>query len=140
VRKTRNGPCWLLRLEPGEEIVTALCGFLRRQKVKSGFLTGIGAARDVVLGHFAASTREYRKRTFRGEFEIAALVGNTAWDGKEPICHIHAVIAGPDFRAQAGHLFAGTVTVTCEIALATGTSRVRRVVDAASGLRLLDLP
>jgi len=140
VKAVRNGPYWQLRLMPGEEIMATLVGFVRRQRIKSGFLTGIGAAEDIMLGCFDPKTRAYHKRVFRGDHEVAALVGNVAWVGKDPVCHIHAVISTPRLVTFAGHLFSGTVTVTLEVALVPGTRRLGRKPDPLSGLNLLELP
>ena len=140
MRYIKNGPYYQLKLEPGDEIVSTLVAFLRRHRIKSAFLTAIGAAESVVLGCFDPKTKSYHKRTFHGDHEVAALVGNTGWDGPDPICHIHAVISTPKLVTFAGHLFSGVVTVTCEVALLPGAKRLRRKVEPFCGLKLLDLP
>jgi len=140
MKAVRNGAYWQLRLMPGEEIVATLVSFVRSRRIKSGFLTGIGAAEDITLGCFDPKTRTYHKRTFKGDHEVAAVVGNVAWVGKDPVCHIHAVISTPRLATFAGHLFSGTVTVTLEVALVPGTRRLARKPDPLSGLNLLTLP
>ena len=140
MKAVRNGPYWQLRLMPGEEIMATLAAFVRRRRIKSGFLTAIGAAEDITLGCFDPSTRAYHKRTFIGDHEVAALVGNVAWVGKNPVCHVHAVISTPRLATFVGHLFSGTVTVTLEIALVPGTRRLARKPGALTGLNLLALP
>lgn len=139
MKAVKNGSYWLLKLEPGEEVITTLTQFLRQNRVRSGLVTGIGAAKNIVLGWFDPTGRTYRQRRFRGDYELAALVGNTAWAGPDPVAHIHAVIAGPKLTCYAGHLFAAEVTVTAELTLVTGTKRIYRALDPRSGLKLLDL-
>ena len=136
----KNGPYWQLRLMPGEEIQATLAGFVRSRRIKSGFLTGIGAAEKITLGCFDPKSRAYHKRLFRGDHEVAALVGNVAWVKTDPVCNIHAVISTPRMVTHAGHLFSGTVTVTLEVALVPGTRRLARKPDPLSGLNLLSLP
>jgi len=136
----RNGTYYQLRLTPGEEIVESLVAFVGSRRIKCGFLTGLGAAEDIILGCFEPKTGTYRKRTFRGDHEVAVLVGNVAWDRKDPLCHLHAVISTPRFSAFAGHLFSGRVTVTLEAAILPGTRRLQRRLDPRSGLKLLHLP
>jgi predicted DNA-binding protein with PD1-like motif len=140
MRAVRNGAYWQLRLMPGEEIIATLAEFVRSRRIKSGFLTAIGAAEDITLGCFDPKKRVYHKRTFRGDCEVAALVGNVAWDGRNPLCHIHAVISTPRLTTFAGHLFSGKVTVTLEVALVPGARRLTRRPDPFSGLKLLHLP
>jgi predicted DNA-binding protein with PD1-like motif len=140
MKAVRNGWYYQLRLMPGEEIVESLVGFVRRRRIKSGVLTAIGAAEDITLGCFDPKTRAYHKRAFKGDHEVAAMVGNVAWVGKNPVCHLHAVISAPRLATFAGHLFCGTVTVTLEVALVPGTRRLTRKLDPLSGLNLLALP
>jgi predicted DNA-binding protein with PD1-like motif len=140
MRAVSNGTYYQLRLMPGEEIVETLAGFVRSRRIKSGFLTGIGAAENIVLGCYDPKTKTYHKRTFKGDNEVAAVVGNVGWLKKDPACHIHAVISRPNLATFAGHLFSGTVTVTLEVALVPGTRRLAREPDPLSGLNLLTLP
>ena len=140
MKAVRNGSYWQLRLMPGEEIVETLAGFVRSRRIRSGFLTGIGAAENITLGCFDPRTKTYHKRTFKGDNEVAAVVGNVGWLKKDPACHIHAVISRPNLTTYAGHLFSGTVTVTLEVALVPGTRRLLRQPDPLSGLNLLALP
>ena len=139
MKAVRNGSYWQLRLMSGEEIVEIISGFVRKQRIKSGFLTGIGAAEDITLGCFDPKTKTYHKRMFKGDNEVAAVVGNVGWLKKAPACHIHAVISRPNLTTFAGHLFSGTVTVTLEVALVPGTRRLARKPDPLFGLNLLAL-
>ena len=139
MKAVRNGSYWQLRLMPGEEIIETLGGFLGSRRIRSGFLTAIGAAENITLGCFDPKSRKYHKRVFKGDHEVAALVGNVGWLGRNPVCHIHAVISTPRLVTYAGHLFSGTVTVTLEVAMVPGTRRLVRSLDPLSGLNLLAL-
>ncbi|MEO0080927.1 MAG: PPC domain-containing DNA-binding protein [candidate division WOR-3 bacterium] len=135
----RNGAYWQLRLERGEDVPTEVAGFVLRHQIRSGLITGLGAADMVVLGHFSLRTKKYRKRKLAGEYEIAGILGNIAWDGKVPVCHMHAVVTGPDMKALGGHLFAARVAATCEISILPGARRLGRKLDQTTGLKLLAL-
>jgi len=135
----RNGGFYQLRLMRGEEVITTLTEFVRKHGIKSGFLLGIGAAEDVVLGLFEPKKKVYVKRSFKGDCEIANIVGNIAWEGKTPICHVHATVSTPKLTAYAGHLFQARVSVTCEVSIVPGTRRLSRAFEPEIGLRLLQL-
>ncbi|MEO0073370.1 MAG: PPC domain-containing DNA-binding protein [candidate division WOR-3 bacterium] len=135
----RNGGYYQLRLMRGEDVLEEITGFVKSRRLKSGVLIGLGAASDIELGYYDLHRRQYRKRRFRGEHEIAALVGNIAWDGREPICHIHAVISDRNCLASAGHLFGATVAATCEISLIPGRAKLIRCLEPDTGLKLLQL-
>lgn len=140
MRYAKVGTFYQLRLERGEDVPTEVVEFVRRNRIGSGSITGLGATDRAVLGHFSLKTRKYRRRTFSGEYEIAGITGNIAWDGKTPVCHMHAVISGPGMQAHAGHLFAARVAATCEIAILPFKRRLGRKPDPATGLKLLNLP
>ncbi len=118
---------YVLRLDSGEEIVAALKSFAARENVRAGAFSGIGAARDLELGYFVRPTKTYVRRAFPGEWEILALTGNFSDLEGEAFPHPHVVIGGEDFAAHGGHLFQGTVTVTCEIHLVTDPDAIRRL-------------
>jgi predicted DNA-binding protein with PD1-like motif len=134
------GSFFQLRLEPGEDVVSSVVAFVREHGIGSGLVTGLGAAEDVVLGYFDRKRREYVKRRFPGECEIASMTGNIAWAGAEPVCHLHAVVAAKGLTARAGHLFEARVAVTCELNILPGEGSLYRSEDPETGLNLLDLP
>ncbi len=123
-RRTRYG--YVLRLDPGDEIVSTLKAFAASENVRAGTISGIGAAGDVELGYFVRGSREYIRRSFAGEWEIVALTGNFSELEGEGFPHCHVTLGGEDFAAHGGHLFRGTVTVTCEIHVVTDPDPIRR--------------
>ena len=123
-QRTRAG--WVLRIDAGEEIVTTLRAFARAKGIRSGLISGLGAAEDIELGYFVRTSREYVTRRFEGEWEIGALTGNLSELEAEPLPHCHAVIGGRDFAAFTGHLFRGVVTATCEVQILTDPDVMRR--------------
>lgn len=135
----RNRYGYTLKLDTGEEIIGALTAFAIEQGVRAGMLSGLGAVGDPELGFFVRSTREYVTRTFTGEWEIGALTGNFSELDGRPFPHCHVVIGGQDFTAFTGHLFRGTVTVTCEVQLLTDPGVIRRVRRPDLGFNPLDL-
>ena len=135
----RNRYGYTLKLDTGEEIIGALTAFAIEQGVRAGMLSGLGAVGDPELGFFDRSTREYVTRTFTGEWEIGALTGNFSELDGRPFPHCHVVIGGQDFTAFTGHLFRGTVTVTCEVQLLTDPGVIRRVRRPDLGFNPLDL-
>ena len=135
--KTEFG--YIVRLEPGEEIISALSLFTETQGFGSATVQGIGAASGITLGYFDRANKVYVKKSLEGEYELLSLAGNVSYFERAPWVHIHAVIAGPDFVATGGHLFSATVTVTAELALSVSRARIERVEDPATGFRGLVL-
>jgi hypothetical protein len=135
----RAGGFFILRLVRGEDIPTEVAGFVRRLKVRSGIVSGIGAASDIELGYFHLHSRRYARKRIKAECEVASIAGNIAWAEHEPVCHLHAVVTDSRMRAWGGHLFAARVAATCEVCITPGRARLARVVDPETGLKLLHL-
>jgi len=132
VQKTPDG--WLVVLG-GEEVVSALTGFVKEQKLEGGQIRGIGGVADVVLGWYDLSAKVYRKRKFSGNYELVSLSGNIARVGKETFLHLHAAISGADLVLRGGHLFEARVAITGEFEVRP--PKVVRKHDAFTGLNLL---
>lgn len=130
---------YLLRLERGEEVMDSLLKFIKKFKIRGGFMVGLGACEDLKLGYFDAVKGEYRDKEFKGEFEVTNLTGNIAYLGKEPIVHAHITLSDEKFKAIAGHLWQGTVSGTMEILIMTFGIKIRREKDDETGLNLLKL-
>jgi predicted DNA-binding protein with PD1-like motif len=136
-QETRYG--YTVRIDSGEEIVSALTEFAETHAVRAGVISGLGSVGECTLGFFVRSTRTYVRRTFTGEHEIGVLTGNfSELDGK-PFPHCHVVIAGDDFVAHTGHLFHGIVTATCEVQVITDPGLLRRARRDDMGFNPLDL-
>lgn len=110
---------WVLRLDRGEEIVVSVAAFAAREGIRAAGVAGLGAVGETELGFFHPGTKSYDHQRFTGDHELGSLTGNVSELEGRPFPHLHAVIAGADFVAHAGHLFRGVVSVTCEIQLVT---------------------
>jgi hypothetical protein len=136
-QRTRYG--YAVKLEAGEEIVQSIATFAEKEGVRAGLILGLGAVGDPELGYFARATHTYARRRFEGEWEIGVLSGNLSELEGRPFPHCHVVIGGPDFTAYTGHLFQGTVTVTCEIQVVTDPGVLRRARREDLGWNPLEL-
>ena len=130
---------YVLRLDPGEEVVECLTRLVREEDVRLGVVSALGATNDVTIGIFDTERKEYRSCRFRGDHEISALVGNvTRMDG-EPYLHLHITIGNPQSgEVRAGHLSACVVSATMELFLRVWDGAVGRAFSRDAGLNLLE--
>lgn len=133
----RFGDRFMLRIDPGEELVDRIHEFARLTGVNLATVSGIGAADRVELMYWIAGERRYDLRVFEAEVELLSIAGNLTLKEDRPFAHLHAVIAGPDYRAYGGHLKAARVSVTCELVVEPIPGTVRRVLDGKTGLSLM---
>ncbi|KPL04631.1 MAG: hypothetical protein AMJ90_00250 [candidate division Zixibacteria bacterium SM23_73_2] len=136
-KKIPNG--YIVRLEAGEEVISSLSEFAKKEKILGGFLFGLGAIKDATLGYFDVKNREYIKKTFDDEYEISSLVGDIYYFEGKPDVHAHVTLSGRDFKVIGGHLFSATVTGTGEFFICVSSDMLQRKKDPQTGLNLLDL-
>lgn len=136
-RKVTGG--YLLRIERGEEVMASLLKFIKKYKIKSGFMVGLGACEKLELGYFDAVKGIYKNKKFPGEYEVTNLTGNIAYMEREPIAHVHITLSDDKFRAIAGHLWSAIVSGTAEIYIMTFKAAIKRAKDLQTGLNLLNL-
>ena len=128
----------LIVLQKGEEIFESLYKIIKELDIKFGWINGIGAASNIVLGAYPSTTKKYIKKDFQGEFELASIMGNITTKQNNPFIHIHATISDEECNAFAGHLFTATVSVTCEIILNISNKSIIRKECREVGLYLWD--
>ena len=128
----------LIVLQKGEELFESLYKIIKELDIKFGWINGIGAASNIVLGAYPSTTKKYIKKDFQGEFELASIMGNITTKQNNPFIHIHATISDEECNAFAGHLFTATVSVTCEIILNISNKSIIRKECREVGLYLWD--
>ena len=128
---------YVLRLDPGEEIVEQLTALVEREQVQLGSVSAIGAAGDVTVGIFNTREKQYYSRRYQGDYEISALVGNVSRKDGKPYLHLHITIGNPvTGEVHAGHLTACTISATLELFLQVWDGAVGRKFSGAVGLNL----
>ena len=134
-RKFSQG--YVLRLDPGEEIVASLTRLVEQEQVQLGSVTAIGAANDVTIGIFSTQEKRYHARRYQGDYEISALVGNVTRKEGEPYLHLHITIGNPvTGEVHAGHLTSATISATLELFLQVWDGQVGREFSDQVGLNL----
>lgn len=130
----------LIKLDKGEDVLTSIVTYVKKNNISAGFLTGIGAVAKANIGYFDRGKKEYSSNTFE-EVEVVSCVGNISInkDTKEPIAHIHISVADKEGNTFGGHLNKGCiVSVTIEIYLVETRPVVYRIRDEETGLHLLE--
>ena len=136
-RKFSQG--YVLRLDPGEEIVSSLTRLVEQEGVTLGTVSALGAANDVTIGIFNTGEKQYHSRRCQGDYEISALVGNVTRKDGEPYLHLHITIGSPvTGEVHAGHLTSAVISATLELFLQVWDGEVGRKFSDTVGLNLLE--
>ena len=130
---------YVLRLDPGEEIVESLTQLAALEDIQLGTVSALGAANDVTIGIFNTQEKKYYSQRYQGDFEISALVGNVTRQEGRPYLHLHITIGNPvTGEVHAGHLTAATISATLELFLQVWDGQVGRKFSDIVGLNLME--
>ena len=130
------GSTYMVRVDPGEDIVGSLKKLCEDEHIRLGRVEAIGATDHAVIGVYDLTKKEYCTEQI-GEFmEIVSLNGNiTAMDGKTYI-HLHATLADQKHVIHGGHVLEMRVGATCEMFVTVLDGEVTRQKDEGLGINL----
>ncbi len=119
---------YMMRLDPGDEIITSLRQFAADEEVAGGYLTGLGSTSNATMSWLDPETGEYVKRKFDEPMEVANLTGtiSVAADDGRPFIHLHAVLAPKELLSYAGHIHDARTGAVMEIIIFTFPDRIER--------------
>jgi predicted DNA-binding protein with PD1-like motif len=107
-----------LSFRKGDELMTGLVEFVRKNHLKDCYFTGYGALDSALLGWYDPPKRAYKKIVIDGESEIVSLTGNITFDANgKPNIHAHMSVAAPDGVVRGGHLIEAHISVVAQIYL-----------------------
>ena len=131
------GTTYVMRLDPGEEIVEKVLWLAAVEQIKLATVTGLGAVDNVTLGIFSPDTKQFKANMFRADFEIVSLTGNITTQRGRPYAHLHMAVSDLAGRCYGGHLNRAVVSATAEIVVQTIPGEVDRQPDPTIGLNLM---
>ena len=130
---------YVIRIDRGEEIMTALTDFCKKEKVTLGAVEALGAADHVQIGLYDVASRQYHKHTFDGPMEITSLLGSISSKDGEPYLHLHINLCREDMSVIGGHLNECRISATCEMFVRVLDGMVnRRLDESVTGLNLYE--
>lgn len=137
VKKTDDG--FVVRLERGEELISALAGLMEEHDIGSGSVTGLGAVDHARLGCYRVEQQDYVDKVVEGDLEVVGLTGTMSWYDGSPFPHVHLMLTDAAFGATGGHCFEARVSATLELVVRARKERIERRVEDGIGLHLMDL-
>lgn len=131
------GDTYIVRMDPGEEILTQLKVFAEQEGVKLASVTALGAVKDFTVGVFDTGAKVYKSNRFQGVYEIVSLVGTINTMNDAFYCHLHMCAANQEGHAFGGHLNEAVISATCELVVTCLPGRTDRVFSDEVGLNLI---
>ena len=127
---------YVLRMDPGEEIIASVRAFAEKESVKLASVQAIGAVGEFTVGAFDTGEKTYNSNDFRGTYEITSLLGTVNTMNGGFYSHLHMNAADETGRVVGGHLNRAVVSATCEMIVTLIPGRVDRAFSDAVGLNL----
>jgi hypothetical protein len=88
---------------------------------------------------FDESRKQFKAMSLHEQMEVLTLSGDiTVGVDGQPVVHTHLVLARSDGQAWGGHLIEATVSPTLELYVTTYPEPLRKRLDPATGLQLID--
>lgn len=130
------GNYYILRIDKGEEVVATLRNFCKKQDIKLGKVSGIGAISQVNVGLFDTENNKFLSKELKGTFEITSLIGTISTMDGNPYLHLHITIADKEFNVRGGHLNTAIISATGEIVVEKISGEADRKFSEEIGLNL----
>ena len=125
-----------ITLNRGDKINESLQNVAVKENLESGWIQGIGAMEDILVGYYDYPTRTYLEKSFDDEYELTGLTGNiTLKDGIQFI-HSHVTFSDKSFQVFGGHLFDATITAAGEFVIFPADLSIHRKFNDKIGLAL----
>ena len=153
MRYMKLGDSYLVRLDPGEEVMSAIRRFAHDRSIDAGSLMGLGDVDRVVLGLGAGPRPADERgptpvpdpagsslvRTIEAAHEIVSLIGILGVQEGRTEARVHIVVAGRDGTTTGGRLIEARTGTTVELVIKPLPGYVQRVPDPRTGAWGLDL-
>ena len=108
------GTTYVMRLDPGDEIVEKVLWLSAVEHIKLATVTGLGAVDNVTLGIYSPDTKQFKANMFHADFEIVSLTGTITTQRSRPYAHLHMAVGDLSGRCYGGHLNRAVVSATAE--------------------------
>lgn len=136
-RATGGNPrSWALVFRGGDEVMSGLTDFAKREGIKGGHLSGIGALQSAQLAFFDRGARDYVGIPIDDQVECLSMNGTIGLVDGKPLLHVHCVVGYPDGTVKGGHVVRAVVWPTVEVFLTESAEPLPKTEDVESGLEL----
>ena len=132
----KDGDKIYLSIDKNEYVNACLLKVCEENNIKFAWINGIGAIFNPEVGYFDINDKDYKKKTFDGDFELISLIGNMTYKEGIPFIHTHITFTDTEYRAFGGHLFDCRIAAAGEFLITIGDKKISRSYSDEVGLFL----
>ena len=130
------GDSYIVRMDRGEEILSALKTFCEKEDIRLAQVDALGAVDRAVVSVYDVPTKTFFKKEFNEPMEISSLCGTVSRKEGEVYLHLHVTVCDKDLLAHGGHANELRVAATCEMVVRTIPGEVGRMLNEDIGLNM----
>ena len=128
---------YIVRMDPGEEILEQVKALAEAEHIKLATVQALGAINDFTVGVFDTAEKQYYANHFQGLYEIVSLWGTINTMDGTFYCHLHMSAGDDKGHVVGGHLNRAVVSATVEIVISVLPGEIDRQPDPRIGLNLM---
>ena len=132
----KDGDKIYLSIDKNEYVNASLLEVCEENNIKFAWINGIGPIFNPEVGYFDINDKDYKKKTFDGDFELISLIGNMTYKEGVPFIHTHITFTDTEYRAFGGHLFDCKIAAAGEFLITIGDKKISRSYSDEVGLFL----
>jgi len=136
--QTQQGRLFIGRFKDGGDLLAELTGLCKKEGIRLGVFSVIGALTGAKLGYYKQDEKKYTDCvSLDKKLEIASCTGNISLLNSEIFVHAHIVLADHSGKTYGGHLMPGATIFAAEyyVRELKGTP-LERTRDPETGLNL----
>jgi len=122
-----------------ENIFDSIYEIATKEKIKSGWINGIGAIENVRIGAYDLKNKKYNEIDLEGVYELTSLMGNVTYNNNKLFLHVHVNLSNHNCESFGGHLFSADINATGEFIIQIFNEKINRTYDSDIGLCLWNL-
>ena len=130
------GDSYIVRMDRGEEILSALKTFCEKEDIRLAQVDALGAVDRAVVSVYDVPTKTFFKKEFNEPMEISSLCGTVSRKEGEVYLHLHVTVCDKDLLAHGGHANELRVSATCEMVVRTIPGEVGRMLNEDISLNM----
>ena len=130
---------WALIFAKGDEVVSGLSDWMKRENIHGAHLSAIGALSSAMFGWFDKDQRAYLNIPVEEQVECISLNGDIGVVEGKPALHVHGCVAQRDGSVKGGHLLKAAVFPTLEMFVTEAQVPLPKKEDPETTLELFKL-
>jgi predicted DNA-binding protein with PD1-like motif len=130
---------WILVFGKGDEVMSGLADWAKREDIKAGHLTAVGALSSVLFGWFDKDLRAYKDIPVDQQVECISFLGDIGFAEGKPALHVHGSVGRPGGSLVGGHVLRAVAWPTLEVFVTVFERPLTKHKDQETDLQLFDL-